>query len=239
VAVVIGAASGIGAAATKRLVEAAAHVVLADRSGKGMMHCDATNEESVERLFRHTVFEFGGLDILFYSAGISPELHAISDLPDGELDRQMAVHFRGAVLATRWASRIMIKQKLGGRLIYNASKAAFAPGRDLAAYGCSKAALVQFVRNAANDLGRYGITANYINADMIDTPLFRRLAQARAKRLGIPASVVLRGYQERSALKNALIPPQAVAEAVLFLASAPYTTGCVVTVGGSSEAFPR
>ena len=103
-------------------------------------------------------------------------------MPDAEVAAQLRVHYQGAVAATRAASQVMLAQGTGGRLIYNASKAAFAPGEGAAAYGASKAALVHYVRNAANELSRHGITANYINADAIDTPLFRALVQERADR---------------------------------------------------------
>ena len=153
----------------------------------------------------------------------------------------MRVHYLGAVAATREAARVMIEQGTGGRLIYNASKAAFAPGEGFAAYGASKAALVHYVRNVASELGRHGITANYINADAIDTPMFREVLRQRAERAGVSEEEQLRRYAERSVLREATVPPEAVAEAALWLASdrAAHTTGCVITVGGGAEGFPR
>src|SRR3990172_597877 len=135
----------------------------------------------------------------------------------------------------------MLEQGTGGRLIYNASKAAFVPGEHAAAYGASKAALVHYVRNVASELGRHGITANYINADAVDTPLFRALVQQRAAESGQSEEEVLRRYAERSVLRKATVPPEAVGEAVAWLASdrAAHTTGCVITVGGGYEGFPR
>jgi NAD(P)-dependent dehydrogenase (short-subunit alcohol dehydrogenase family) len=250
------------------------HVVLADKDGKGVrsleaevnerlpqracaVAADVADESSLEGAFREAVLTFGGVDVLFYSPGIVPHLHSVAEMPLEEVRRQLAVHYEGAVAATRIASRIMLDQAcpepalssvegrnrrgLGGRLIYNASKAAFAPGLDAAAYGASKAALVHYVRNAAAELGRYGITANYINTDAIDTPLFRALLRARAQREGKPEADVLGRYAERSVFGEATVPPEYVAEAVLFLASerARYTTGCVITVGGGYEGFPR
>jgi 2-keto-3-deoxy-L-fuconate dehydrogenase len=135
----------------------------------------------------------------------------------------------------------MLAAGTGGRLIYNASKAAFAPGEGAAAYGAAKAALVHYVRNVANELGRHGITANYINADAIDTPLFRTLVKERAERSGQSEEQVLARYAERSIFRTATVPPEAVAEAALWLASdaSAYTSGCVITVGGGAEAMPR
>jgi NAD(P)-dependent dehydrogenase (short-subunit alcohol dehydrogenase family) len=140
----------------------------------------------------------------------------------------------------------MLAQGIGpdgraGRLVYNASKAAFAPGVGTAAYGASKAALVHYARNVANELGQHGITANVINADAVDTPLFRELARQRAEAAGVSEEAMLERYAERSVLREALVPPEAVAEAALWLASerSAHTTGCVITVGGGAEGFPR
>ena len=187
------------------------------------------------------VLHFGGLDVLFYSPGVGPAYSLVAEMSDDEIEEKLRVHFQGAVAATREVAQVMIDQGIGGRLIYNASKAAFAPGEGLAAYGASKAALVHYVRNAANELGRHGITANYINADAIDTPLFRRLVKERAARSGRSEWEQLMAYQERSVMRQATIPPRAVADAACFLASdrSAYTTGCVITVGGGAEGFPR
>jgi len=153
----------------------------------------------------------------------------------------MAVHFRGAVAATRELSRVMLTQGTPGRLVYKRPKAAFAPGEGASAYGASKAALVHYVRNAANQLGQHGIPANYVSAGAVDTPLFRGLLRQRAEAAGVSEEEMLERYTERSALREALVPPEAVAEAALWLASdrSAHTTGCVITVGGGAEGFPR
>lgn len=258
VAVVIGAGSGIGRATALRFVEAGAHVVAADLdavdaraaadeievSYPGHAHAlalDVTDSASVANAFREAVLHFGGVDVLFYSPGVAPELHGAAEMPDAEIERQMQVHFLGAVTATREAARVMLDQGTGGRLVYNASKAAYVPGEGAAAYGASKAALVQYVRNVANEMGRHGITANYINADAIDTPLFRRIVRQRAEQRGETEEQTLARYAERSVFREALAPPEAVAEAALWLASgrSAHTTGCVITVGGGHEGFPR
>ena len=258
VALVIGAASGIGRATALRFAAEGAHVVAADLDGEGAESlAGEINERAPERAFglgldvsesgavveatKAAVLHFGGIDVLFYSPGVGPDYHSVVDMPDAEIDEKLAVHYRGAVAATREAARVMIEQGTGGRLIYNASKAAFAPGEGFAAYGASKAALVHYVRNVANELGRDGITANYINADAVDTPMFREVLRLRAERAGVSEKEMLDRYAERSVLREAIIPPEAVAEAALWLASdrSAHTTGCVITVGGGTEGFPR
>ena len=195
----------------------------------------------MEAAVRETVLHFGGVDVLFYSPGIPPELHAVADMPDEEIETQLRINYQGAVAATRAAAQVMLAQGIGGRLIYNASKAAYAPGEGAAAYGAANAALVHYVRNTANELSQHGITANYINPDAVDTPLFRALVQQRALQSGVDEAAVLQRYADRSIFRTATVPPEAVAEAALWLASdkSRYTSGCVITVGGGAEGMPR
>jgi NAD(P)-dependent dehydrogenase (short-subunit alcohol dehydrogenase family) len=258
VAVIIGAASGIGRATALRFAAEGSHLLLADLDAAAANAlASEINARTPERAFSHgldtgdpaavanvmdeAVLHFGGVDVLLYTPGIAPELYSVAEMPDGEVERQMRVHYQGAVAATREAARVMLAQGTGGRLIYNASKAAFAPGEGAAAYGASKAALVHYVRNVANEMGRHGITANYVNADAVDTPLFRAIVRQRAEARTETEAQTLARYAERSVMREALVPPEAVAEAALWLASgrSAYTTGCVITVGGGAEGFPR
>lgn len=258
VALVIGAASGIGMATAQHFAAEGAHVTLADldldRAQEASteintatperafaLAVDVSDAGTIDAVVRDTILQFGGVDVLFYSPGVAPELHPVAEMSDHEVARQLSVHYQGAVAATRAASQAMLAAGTGGRLIYNASKAAVASGEGAAAYGAAKAALVHYVRNVANELSRHGITANYINADAIDTPLFRRLVQERAERTGQSEEQTLARYAERSIFRTATVPPSAVAEAALWLASdaSAYTSGCVITIGGGAEAMPR
>jgi rhamnulose-1-phosphate aldolase/alcohol dehydrogenase len=258
IALVVGAASGIGRATALRFAEEGAHVVAVDLDGDGAKNVadeikgpsperaiglglDVSDSQAVMDAVMEAVLHFGGIDVLFYSPGVGPEYHSVVEMPDEEIDRKMAVHYRGAVAVTREVARVMGEQGTGGRLVYNASKAAYAAGEGFAAYGASKAALAHYVRNVANELGQHGITANYINADAIDTPMFREVLLQRAERLGVGEDEMLARYAERSALREATVSPEAVAEAALWLAGdrSAHTTGCVITVGGGAEGFPR
>ncbi|MCI0839822.1 MAG: SDR family oxidoreductase [Chloroflexi bacterium] len=270
IALVIGGASGIGRATAIRFAAEGAHVTLADLDLAGArsaadeinaasperahaVMADAGDPAAMENAVREAVLRFGGLDVLFYSPGVAPRLQPVAEMADEEVRAQLSVHYEGAVAATRAASRVMLAQgpstpagaglrtSFGGRLIYNASKAAFAPGEGAAAYGAAKAALVHYARNAANELSRHGITANYINADAVDTPLFRSLVKERAESRGETEEATLARYAERSIFRTATVPPEAVADAALWLASdaSAYTSGCVITVGGGAEAMPR
>ena len=259
VAVVIGGASGIGKAAAQRYAEEGAHVVVADLDetsaqeiagalceryphrtiGQGV---DVRDDASISELIRRTVLEFGGLDCLFYSAGLAPHFAPILEIDRAELQRQVEVHYLGAVLAIREAGRVMRRQGLGGSIVCSVSKAAVSPGKEAVAYGGSKAALQQALRVAALELGQYGIRVNAINADQIDTPLFRRFVTERAASRGVTVEQQLEVYRQRTAMGVSLIPAEAVADIAVLLASDRFrfTTGDIVTIdGGLPDAFPR
>jgi NAD(P)-dependent dehydrogenase (short-subunit alcohol dehydrogenase family) len=135
-----------------------------------------------------------------------------------------------------------MKESRRGVILFNASKGAFAPTVDNAAYASAKAAVAAFARNMAVELGPHGIRVNYFNADFVDTPLMSRLIAERAAARGLTEAEQVQDYRRRNALQVGPIPPSAVAEAALFLASsrAAYTTGAVLTIdGGIKEAMPR
>jgi rhamnose utilization protein RhaD (predicted bifunctional aldolase and dehydrogenase)/NAD(P)-dependent dehydrogenase (short-subunit alcohol dehydrogenase family) len=259
VVVVIGAGSGIGRAAARRFAEEGAHVVVADLDGSSAdavateiraaypgraigVELDVRDNESLARFIQQTVFEFGGLDCLFYTAGQAPRFAAMTDIRREDLQHQLDVHYIGAVLAMGGAASVMRRQRLGGSIVGSVSKAAMAPGRDAAAYGGSKAALLQAMRVAAVELGSDGIRVNAINADQIDTPLFQRFVKERASMRGVSVEDQLEAYRRRNLMGVSLIPAEAVADVAALLASERfrYTTGDIVTVdGGLPEAFPR
>jgi NAD(P)-dependent dehydrogenase (short-subunit alcohol dehydrogenase family) len=259
VAVVIGGASGIGEAAARRFAEQGAHVVIGDLDGDGARQVaaavtgrfpgraagvgvDVRDDASLAALFRETVLTFGGLDGVFYTAGLAPRFAPLTELSRDDLQRQLDVHYLGAVGAMAAAARILRAQGLGGWIVVSVSKAALAPGRDALAYGASKAAMLQAVRVAAIELGGDGIRVNAINADQIDTPLFRRFVQERAAARGLTVAQQLDAYRARNVMGLSLIPAEAVADLAVLLASDRfrYTTGDILTVdGGLPEAFPR
>lgn len=259
VAVVIGAGSGIGKAAARRFVEEGAHVVVADLDGSaadtvateirathpgraiGVM-VDVRDDESLAYLIRRTVFEFGGLDCLFYTAGRAPRFASVTDIRREDLQQQLDVHYLGAVLAMAGAGSVMQRQQRGGSIVASVSKAALTPGRDAAAYGGSKAALLQAMRVAAVELGSDGIRVNAINADQIETPMFMQFVEQRAASRGVSVEDQLEAYRRRNVMGVSLIPAETVADLAALLASERfrYTTGDIITVdGGLPEAFPR
>ena len=259
VAVVIGGGSGIGQAAARRFAEEGAHVVVADLDGAVAeavaveiaaafpgraigFPADVRDDASLDALFRRAVLEFGGIDCLFYTAGLPPRFALITEIRREDLQRQLEVHYLGAVAAIARAATVMRRQGLGGSIVASVSKAALVPGREAVAYGGSKAALLQALRVAAVELGADGIRVNAINADQVDTPLFRRFVQERAASRGVSVDEQLEVYRRRNLMGVKLIPADAVGELAVLLASDRFrfTTGDILTVdGGLPEAFPR
>jgi NAD(P)-dependent dehydrogenase (short-subunit alcohol dehydrogenase family) len=186
------------------------------------------------------VLGFGGLDILVANAGFV-EAGPIDEISEQAWDRHFEVNVKGYFLAVREAVRVM---KLQGRgvILLNASKGAFAPTVDNAAYASSKAAVAALTRNLAAELGPHGIRVNALNADFVDTPLMRGLIAQRAALKGITPEQQAEEYRQRNLLQVGPIPPDAVAEVALFLVSerSAYTTGAAIPIdGGIKEAMPR
>ncbi len=257
--VVIGGGSGIGRAAARRFAEEGAHVVVSDLEASSAeaaagelapafpgrvvgIAADVRSDASLDALFRRAVLEFGGLDCLFYTAGLPPRFAPITQIRREDLQRQLEVHYLGAVAAIGRAATIMRRQGLGGSIVASVSKAAVVPGKDAVAYGGSKAALLQALRVAAVELGGDGIRVNAINADQVDTPLFRRFVKERAASRGVTEAEQLEMYRKRNLMGVGLIPAEAVADLAVMLAGERFrfTTGGFLTVdGGLAEGFPR
>ena len=259
VALVTGGASGVGRAIAARFAREGAHVMITDLEGEGALRAaeeisrevgdplrvlglkaDATSEKETAETFARTVEAFGGLDILVCNAGVV-EAAPVETISEASWDRHFDVNVKGYWLAAREAVKIM-KAQGGGSIVFNASKAAFAPTAGNSAYASSKAAVAALARNLALELAPISIRVNYFNADFVDTPLMRRLISERAAQKGIPPEKQEEEYRQRNLLGVGPIPPEAVAEAALFLAGdrARYTTGSVVTIdGGLRDAMPR
>jgi rhamnulose-1-phosphate aldolase/alcohol dehydrogenase len=258
VALVTGAASGIGRAIAERLAGEHAHVIMTDVDpavievaasiGKACkdphrvraLVADATSPADNAAAVDEAIFAFGGLDILVANAGFV-QAGAIDQLAEADWDRTFDVNVKGYFLAVREAVKVMKAQRRGV-ILFNASKGAFAPTSDNAAYASSKAAVAALCRNLAVELGPHGIRVNAFNADFIDTPMMARLVEQRAAARGIAPAAQAEEYRRRNLLQVGPIPVAAVADAALFLVSprARFTTGAALPIdGGIKEAMPR
>jgi rhamnulose-1-phosphate aldolase/alcohol dehydrogenase len=259
VAVITGGASGMGRAIAERFALEGCHVVITDLDGDGALRAaegviqktgdphralglraDATSAAETAAAFSQAVRRFGGVDILVCNAGVV-QASPVEKITEESWDRHFAVNAKGYFLASREAVRIM-KAQGSGSIIFNASKAAYAATAENAAYASSKAAVAALARNLAVELAPAGIRVNYFNADFIDTPMMQKMIRDRAAMKGITPEQQVEEYRKRNLLGVGPIPPEAVAEAALFLASdrSRYTTGSVITVdGGLKDAMPR
>ncbi len=253
VAVVTGAASGIGKATAALFVTLGAHVVACDRdgdaldaaaadiAGKQRSQCltcvaDVTRRDEVRNVFALAARAFGGADLVVSNAGNAPEGRL--DTPQGEeaLRRSLETNLLAHNVVASCAVDTFQRQKRGGCLLFNASKSAFNPGPGFGPYAVAKAALVALMRQYAVDLGRFGIRANAVNADRIRTGIFGGgVLESRAAARGLSVDDYF-----RSNLLTREVTSHDVAAAFAYLAEARATTGCVVTVdGGNAAAFPR
>jgi len=261
VAIITGAASGIGRACAERFAEEGAHVVVTDVdlslaeevanaivSKHGLrraiaLRLDVSSEEDVERAYAETIGAYGGLDIVVSNAGIS-SFGSLDVLPAADWDRAFAVNARGHFLVARAALRIMKQQKTGGSIVFNASKNVTAPGKEFGAYSVSKAAEAQLCRIVALEGGEFGIRANMLNPDAIfggSRFWSDEMRSMRATAYGITSENLPDFYRNRTLLKTEVTADD-VAEAALFLAGprSAKTTGAMLPVdGGVKEAFPR
>jgi rhamnose utilization protein RhaD (predicted bifunctional aldolase and dehydrogenase)/NAD(P)-dependent dehydrogenase (short-subunit alcohol dehydrogenase family) len=252
VAVVTGAAGGIGFAVAARLLAAGAHVAMVDIDFEGlagaigrlaaykdraiMVVADVRDGDQVASAFARTTAAWGGIDVVVSNAGSAPEGHL--DTADGEaklrdsLELNCLAHARVAHAAVD----VMTAQGRGGCLCFNASKSAFNPGAGFGPYAIAKSALVALMRQYAIDLGPRGIRSNAVNADRIRTQLFAGgVLESRAKARGVSVDDYFRAN-----LLAREVTADDVADAFVYLATARATTGCVVTVdGGNAAAFPR
>ena len=261
IALVTGAASGIGRAIAERFAEEGAHVVVTDvdqalaaevangivaRHGLRRaidLRLDVSSEDDVARAFRETVLAYGGVDVVVSNAGIS-SFGSLDTLPVAEWDRSFSINSRGHFLVAREALRVMKQQGTGGSIVFNASKNVTAPGKEFGAYSVSKAAEAQLCRIVALEGGEHGIRANMLNPDAIFTNSrfwSEEMRQMRAQNYKVDAEALPGFYQARTLLKVEVTAADC-AEAALFLAGprSSKTTGAMLPVdGGVKEAFPR
>lgn len=253
IALVTGAASGIGLATAAAFLAAGAHVALVDRDEESLekaaatldgrhrgrclkLTCDVRSEASVNRAFSQAAAHFGGVDVVVSNAGraFTGAIHT----PEGHeaLCASLELNLLGHQNVARAAARVLLAQDSGGAILFNASKSAFNQGPDFGPYAVAKAALVALMRQYAVDLGRHGIRANAVNADRVRTALFGAgLLEARAR----ARNVSVDDYFRDNLLRRETTAAD-VAQAFLYLATAEATTGCVLTVdGGNAAAFPR
>jgi NAD(P)-dependent dehydrogenase (short-subunit alcohol dehydrogenase family) len=261
VALITGAASGIGLAITKRFVLEGARVALVDMNAEKLQSareeilrqcenaiimlvpCDITNEASVVSAVQNIVDYFGRLDVAVNNAGVSVSVPSDECTLD-QWKWVMDVNCTGSFLVSREAIKAFKKQKEGGALVYTNSDNALKPSKHFLAYNASKAAVLHMARTIANEFGMYNIRANSVlpgavfGGSAMWTP---ELRAARANIHGFDPDLLEEEYKKNNAL-GVIIDPAEIAELVVFLSSdrsAKMTGNALVIDGGGLGGYVR
>jgi rhamnose utilization protein RhaD (predicted bifunctional aldolase and dehydrogenase)/NAD(P)-dependent dehydrogenase (short-subunit alcohol dehydrogenase family) len=241
IALVTGAASGIGLACVESLLARGAAVVgldlkpvPLDRPGFRGVVCDVTREPDVCSAVAAAVESFGGLDMLVLNAGIFPESRKIAELPLDEWRRTMSINLDANVVLMRESHPLLALAPRGGRVVVIGSKNVPAPGPGAGAYSASKSALTQLARVAALEWGKDGIRVNVIHPNAVfDTGVWtEEVLAARAAAYGMDVET----YRKNNVLRTE-VASRDVAELAAELCGPLFakTTGAQIPVDGGNE----
>ena len=243
IALVSGAASGIGLACVHELHEQGAVVVGLDLnpeisnilSKPGMLgiQCNVTEVKAVKEAVTSTVENFGGLDILILNAGTFPAGQTIEDMDEQKWAKSLAVNLTAPQQLLQ-ACVPFLKEGIDPAVIFMASRNVPAPGPGASAYSVPKAGQTQMARIAALELGRFGIRVNILHPDCVyDTGLWTpEVLERSAKRYGL----TVEEYKSRNVLKID-VKTKEVARMVCAMAGSVFakTTGAQIPIDGGNE----
>jgi len=241
VAIVTGAASGIGRSIAQSMVRAGARVVGVDRNSEGVREAcsgldgevlalgiDLTEDDAPSRIVEASVEGFGSVDVLVNCAGIFPSTPAL-EISRNEWDRVFGINLRAPFLCSQEMVRWVVSNGREGSIVNVASSAGVVARPGVAHYCASKAALIMLTNALAVEWAERGIRVNAVAPGLVETPGVAELTSTEQGR-------------EEHHRKIARIPlarpgePQEIAEAVLYLTSASYATGETLFVDGGYSA---
>lgn len=245
VALVTGAAAGIGAATARAFGHAGARVVVSDLSGEAgervaadirgqggdalFIPCDVTRGEEVERLVNLTLERFGRLDFAFNNAGVELEHGKLAEGDEDIYDRIMEVNVKGVWRCMKHEIPAMLASG-GGVIVNTASVAGLGAANRMSIYSASKHAVVGLTRSAAVEYAKKGIRVNAVRPAVIDTEMYRRATAEDPGREEYIRNMHPVGRLGRT---------DEIAAAVLYLCSegAAFTTGIALPVDGGYTAL--
>ncbi|MGC4109403.1 MAG: 3-oxoacyl-ACP reductase FabG [Nocardioides sp.] len=243
IAVVTGAARGIGFAIASRFADEGASVAVLDldaseaaeaagRLPNGQhlgIACNVSDTESAEAAVAQVVEELGGLHILVNNAGVTRD-NLLFKMSDDDWDTVIAVHLRGAFVMTRAAQKHFVEQKFG-KVVCLSSVSALG-NRGQANYAAAKMGIQGFVRTLGIELGPFGVNANAIAPGFIATDM----TDATAARVGMPVEEFRQAAADRNPVRRVGFPED-IAAAAAFLCSdeASYITGQTLYVDGGAK----
>jgi len=230
IALVTGAASGIGRAIAEAYANAGAKVVVADIAadkardaanalGRGALGIvmDVADESHVDEGFARVERELGPVDILVSNAGIQI-ISPLVDLPFADWKRMLAIHMDGAFLTSRAAMRQMIAAGRGGSIILMGSAHSHVASKFKAPYVAAKHGLLGLARVIAKEGAAHRIRANVICPGFVRTPLVEKQIPEQAKELGISEEQVIRDVMLRDTVDAEFTTLEDIADTALFLA---------------------
>ncbi len=233
VAIVTGAASGIGKAIAQRFAEEGAIVIIADLTltaaeaaafeinangfkAKGIA-MDVSDEAAVEAGVAATLSEFGKVDVLVSNAGIQI-VHPIEEFPFADWKKMLAIHLDGAFLTTKACFKPMVAAK-SGSIIFIGSVHSKEASKLKAAYVTAKHGLLGLARVIAKEGAEHGVRANVVCPGFVRTPLVEKQIPEQAKALGISEEAVVRDVMLKETVDGEFTAVEDVAEAVLYFAA--------------------
>jgi 3-hydroxybutyrate dehydrogenase len=233
VAVVTGAASGIGNEIAKTYAREGARVVIADLNEKAAnaaaaelggpknaigVAMDVTKEDQVDRGMARSIEQFGKIDVLVSNAGIQ----IVAPLDQFEFEKWkllLAIHLDGAFLTTRAALRQMYRQGTGGSIIYMGSVHSKEASPLKAPYVTAKHGLIGLAKVVAKEGAKHGVRANVICPGFVRTPLVDKQIPEQAKELGISEADVIKNVMLKETVDGEFTTVKDVAEVALFFAA--------------------
>ncbi|ATY84113.1 beta-ketoacyl-ACP reductase [Kyrpidia spormannii] len=242
IAIVTGAARGIGAAVAKQLASEGARVGVFDLNVEGAkevvaeiqsmgsdglaLSCDVSKADQVETCFRQVVDSFGRLDIVVNNAGVIRD-NLLYKMTEDDWDTVIDIHLKGTFLCSREGQKYMVPQRSGK--IVNVSSTSALGNRGQTNYSAAKAGIQGMTRTMAIELGPFGINVNAVAPGFIATEMTR----ATAARIGISFEQLTEEFVKSNPIRR-VGTPEDIAKAVAFLASddAAYITGQTLYVAG-------